>query len=127
MQPPTLPAGRSRRGLHDRGRLRRGSGELELERGVLLEHAALELPQTCGGIDPQLVGEHTPEGLVALERLRVAARSVQREHLLPAEALAMRLTADERLELADQLCVPSQLEVHLDPLLEAREMMLLEP
>ena len=36
------------------------------------------------------------------------------------------MLGDERLELADELGVPSGVEVDLDPLLEAREVQLLE-
>ena len=64
---------------------------------------------------------------VGLERLRLAARAVQREHQLAAQPLAQRVLGDERLELADELGVPPQREVGVDPGLQRGEAQLVQP
>ena len=97
------------------------------ERGVLLEDLALEMPERLARLEPELGGEVLPAVLVRLQRLRLATRAVQRQHELTAEALAERVALDERLELADQLVVPSEREVAVDPLLEGRQAELVEP
>ena len=69
-----------------------------------------------------------PAGIaVDLERLGVAARAVEREHVLAAEALAQRMLGTERLELADERGVAAELERRVDPLLERGQPQLLEP
>ena len=97
-----------------------------LEAGILDEHAALEVLQRRARVDPELVGERAPERLVARERLGLAARAVEGEHLLRAKALAQRVTGDERLELTHHLGVATDREVGLDAPLERREPELLE-
>ena len=86
----------------------------------------LELPQLGARLDPELV-ERGPRVAVRLQRLRLPARAVQREHQLAAQPLAMRMLRDQRLQLADELGVPAQRQVGLDPLLERRQPQLLEP
>ena len=63
---------------------------------------------------------------IRLERLRVPTRAVEREHQLPAEPLHERMLGDERLELADELAVATELEVGVDPRLERAQPQLLE-
>ena len=63
----------------------------------------------------------------AVERLRLPARAVEREHQLAAQPLAVRVLRDQRLELADQLGVAAEREVGLDPLLERRQPQILQP
>ena len=53
--------------------------------------------------------------------------AVEREHQLTAQPLAQRVLADERLELAGDLGVPSAGEVGLDPRAEAAEAQIVEP
>ena len=86
----------------------------------------MQLAQSGAGLDAESVDERRARRLVRLERLGLAARPVQREHQLGAEVLAERMLPHERLQLADQLRVPSVREVELDPLLEAREAELLQ-
>src|ERR671923_201963 len=69
-------------------------------------------------VDPERLDEHARALLEGVERLRLPARPVEREHQLLAKALAERILADERLELAHDLGVPARLEVGVDPLLE---------
>ena len=78
-------------------------------------------------LDPELVDEAAARGLVGVEGLGLAAGSVEREHQLPAEGLAQRMLAHERLQLADDVAVAPQLQVGVDPLLERHEPELLEP
>jgi len=64
--------------------------------------------------------------VVALERLCLPARTVEREHVQAPEPLAEGLLLDERLELCDELVLAPAFEVSLDPLLEDAETLLLE-
>ena len=95
---------------------RRRSGQVE--RRILAEDRELELAQAWPRLDPELVDEPCPRGLEGGERLRLAARPVEREHQLAAQPLAQRVLRDERLELGDELGVPTEREVGLDPPLE---------
>ena len=78
-------------------------------------------------VDPELVHEGRARGRVGVERLRLAAGAVEREHQLPAQALPQRLRADEGLELADELRAAAALEVGIEPSLERDEPELLQP
>jgi hypothetical protein len=65
--------------------------------------------------------------VIALERLCLAARAVEREHHLAAEPLTERMLGDKRLQLAYELGVTSELEVSVDALLERDRAKFLEP
>ena len=52
------------------------------------------------------------------------AAPVQREHELPAQALAKRMAAYERVELRDELDVAPERQIRLDALLQAGEVLL---
>src|SRR5262245_10348696 len=67
-----------------------------------------------------------PGMLVRLERLRLAARPVQREHELAAQTLAKRIAPYERLELGGERGVSTQRQIGVDAILERREAALLE-
>jgi hypothetical protein len=54
-------------------------------------------------------------------------RAIEGEHELLAWSLAERFALDQCLELGHELGVPTELEVGLDPLLEATEPKLVEP
>ena len=64
--------------------------------------------------------------LERFERLRLPARSVESEHQLLPEPLAMRVVGDERLELADELSGVPGLDFGLEALFEQRQAQLLE-
>ena len=64
--------------------------------------------------------------MVALQRVRLAAGAVEREHQLAAQPLPQRVLVDERLELGDELAGAAQLEIGVDPFLERVEAKLLE-
>ena len=57
---------------------------------------------------------------VDLQRLRLAAGAVEGEHQLPAQTLLQRVLGDERLELPDQVDVPAERQIGVDPLDSAR-------
>ena len=105
------------------GRL--GTGH-EVERGILSQDCLLELTQGTAGVDPELLDQHPARLLVDLERLRLTARPIERQHQLAAQALPERVLGNERLELADELGVAAEREVRFDPPLERPEEQLLE-
>ena len=88
---------------------------------ILSEDRAVQLLQRWAGLDSELVDEHAPGVVVDLERFRLPARSIEREHQLAAKPLAKRVLVGERLELADQVAVTACFELCLDPVLERRE------
>ena len=86
----------------------------------------LELPQLRARLDPELVDEAGARILVDLERLRLPARPVEREHALPAKRLAQRVLTHERFELPDHVAVQPELELGVDALADHDEAQLLE-
>ena len=103
---------------------RRGGRGVQL--GIVAEDGALEPPQLLAGLEAELVGELAPHSAVGLQRLRLAAGTVEREHELGPQALAQRVRGDQRLELADEVCVASACKVGVDPLLKHRQPQLVE-
>ena len=93
----------------------------------LAEDLRVELLQRAARFDPELVDEHAPALVVGLERVGLPAGAVQREHQLAAEPLTQRVGTHERLDIADDLAVPFELELRLEPLLGRNEPELLEP
>jgi hypothetical protein len=98
-----------------------GDGLDEVEQRVLVQNRELELAQLSPRLDPELIHEPCAEVGVGGERVDVAARAVEGEHLLAAQALPERLCADKRVKLADQLDVSAGGELLLHVLLEAGE------
>ena len=88
---------------------------------------ALELLQGTPRLKAEPVQQFTPSVLISLERVGLPTRAVQREHQLSAKALAQRMLADQRLELAHQPRVLARREVRVDPVLEHDQTSLLEP
>ena len=87
----------------------------------------LERAQRRGRVDPEARHELPRAFAVHLERVGLAARAVEREHLLAAQPLAQRVLRRKPLELAHERRVPPEHELGVDPLLERREAKLLEP
>jgi hypothetical protein len=108
-----------------RERLRRGYSR-RLKRHILGEDRLLERSERRAGFDPELLDEHLARLPVGLERLRLAVAAVESEDLLLAQALAQGVLADKRLQLADELGVPAERELGLDPLLDRAQAQLLE-
>src|SRR5699024_6249286 len=61
-----------------------------------------------------------------LERVRLAAAAVEREHQLASQTLAQRMLRDARLELGDDRAVASEPEGRLESPLDGLETKLLE-
>src|SRR5207344_1051574 len=76
---------------------------------------------------PELVEERRARRSVRLEGFRLATRAIEREHQLRAEGLAQRVLGDQRLQLPHELGRATGREVGLDPLLDRRDVLLLEP
>ena len=95
--------------------------------GILVEHRPLERLQLLPGLDAELVHERLARGAVRRERVGLAAGAIEREHLLGAEALAVRVLRHERVELRHELRVLPEREVGIDPLFECAESLLFEP
>jgi hypothetical protein len=98
------------------GRLACGRWRVALRCGwkLLAEDRLLELLERRARVDPELLDERSARVPVDLERLRLAARAVEREHELGAEALAERVRGDELLQLSDDFPVPAEGEIGLD-------------
>ena len=106
----------------DRGRRRRAGERCR----VVAEDLLLERAQLGRGLETELV-ESGPCVAVGGERVRLATRTVEGEHLVGAKALAMRMGRDESLELGGERVVSSGGEVGGDAGLERAESRLLEP
>jgi hypothetical protein len=98
-----------------------------LERRILAQDRLVEVAQRAAGLDSELLDEDRPRFLIRLERLRLPPGTVEGEHQLSAEALAVWVLAHERLELADERRVAAGGEIGVDPVLEARQAELVEP
>ena len=70
---------------------------------------------------PELLDERLPRVAVGGQRIGLAAGAVEREHELATRRSRSGCSADQRLELADELRVATEREVGLDPLLESRQ------
>ena len=101
-----------------------GHGDLEL--GVLDENASLELMQGPAGLDAELVDERSARILVGSQSLSLTAGTVEREHLRAAHPLPQGMFLHQGRHLGHDLCMPAQVEVRLDPLLEGAEAHLLQ-
>jgi hypothetical protein len=91
------------------------------------EDATLELAELGPGLDGELRDQRLTSAPVGVERLRLAARAVEREHQLSPEALAQRLGCDEAFELADELRSAPRRELRLDAVLHRVQAQALEP
>ncbi len=111
----------------DYGGLRGSRRRRQLELGVLPQDGGLDPAQSRAGLDAELLGEELPCAPVKLESVRLAARPVEREHELPARALAQRVLPRQGFELGDELGRAPEREVGLDALLQTGEARLLEP
>ena len=87
----------------------------------------LEALQRRRGLDAELVGEQPAELAVDLQRVRLAARAVQRQHQPGAQPLPQRVGSGQLLQLADQLAVPAEGQVGVDPVLQGGQPLLLQP
>ena len=91
------------------------------------EDRLFQAPQRLARLEPQLLDERPSSVLVDVERLRLTAATVEGEHELPAETLLQWVLSDERLELPDEVGVPAERQVGVDPLDQRIQAKLLEP
>ena len=91
------------------------------------EDATLEVAQLGPGLDGELRDQRLTSAPVGVERLRLAARAIEREHQLSPEALAQRLGRDEAFELADELRSAPRGELRLDAVLHRVQAQAFEP
>ena len=87
---------RQRRGEH-------GAGPLGHQLGIVGEDHALERRSSGPGSSPSSSTSSSAALAHHLERVRLAAGAVEREHQLRAQPLAQRVLGDERPQLADQV------------------------
>ena len=87
----------------------------------MLQDRALERLQLGARLETQILGEGAVRRAVRVQRVRLSARSVERQHELPAQPLSERVLADEILELADELGVAPDREVGVDAGLDGGE------
>ena len=92
----------------------------------MVEDGFLETLQGVVRLEAKLLVEQATAGSVDLERVRLTARPVQSEHLQAPQPFAERVLADELVELADELPVPSERELRIDPLLQRLQPELVE-
>ena len=112
-----------RRGEPQAGRLGRLRSR---ERRVVAQDPALELLELRAGIDAELLEEQLPRGPARRERVHLPAGAVERERMLDAKALAVRLGGDQPLELRHELVVPAEGELSVVAKLERAQPPLLE-
>ena len=96
-------------------------------RQVLAQDRRLELAEPGRRLHPEPVHERAACGAVGGERVRLAARVVERGHLQAAQALVERVLRDQRVELARDVRVAAARQLRLEAVTEAGEAQLLEP
>ena len=97
------------------------------DRGVVREDRLLEPPKLRPWLEPELVGEHAPRLLERLERVRLAAAAVERQHQLPPQPLPERVIRERRTERRRELAMLAEREPDLEVLLERVDVQRLEP
>ncbi len=93
----------------------------------MVEDGSLEALELIVRLEPELLVQQPPARAVDLERVCLAAAAIEGQHQLAAQTLPQRLLAHEPLELGNQLRVPAERELGLDPLLERGQPLLLQP
>ena len=83
---------------------------------LLVENPAVQAAQFRARFNAELVVQDSPRLDVSFERVGLSPRAVEGQHQWAAQRLSQRMFGDERLELADQLAVATQLQVAVDPL-----------
>ena len=120
------PAASSRSATTHRPPLDRRAGRDE-QAAILIEDPVLEILQLRRRIDPETLGQRDPRAPERPQRLGLAARSVQRQHVHGAQALAPRMLDGQRLQLGDDLAMTAGVQIGLDARLEGGETDLAEP
>ena len=88
------------------GRQRRQVAGRRAQRGVVLEHLLLELPQPRAGLEPEVVAQPRAGPAIGGERVGLAPGAVERGDQELPQPLAVRVGGDGRLQLADHVVFP---------------------
>jgi len=94
---------------------------------LALQDQRLDLAQPARWFDAELVDEDTAGISVHSQRFCLPSAAVQGQHELAAQRLAQGVRVDERSQLADQICVPAERKVRVDPVTEHRQSQLFQP
>jgi hypothetical protein len=89
--------------------------------------APLELLQRRAGLDSELLHERRSSRPIGVECVLLTARAVEREDVLLAETLAVRIVADETLERGNELDLAAERELGVGEELACPQPALLEP
>ena len=87
----------------------------------------MQLAQPGTGRDAELVVHDLPHRLEGSQRLRPAARAMQRIDQLLPEGFAQRMLVRQRPQLGDHLRVPAEQRLHFDPSLDHLQALLGKP
>ena len=87
----------------------------------------MQVAQLGAGLHADRLHERRACVPIGLQRLRLPARAIQREHLLRAQSLAQRLIGDQRPQLAEHLAVAARDQVGVDRQLGRLQPQLLQP
>ena len=96
-------------------------------RDLMAQDRLLEALQLLAGLEAEVVVEEPAGASVRGERVGLAFRPIQREHQLPPQPFPVRVVADQRFQLVDQLGSLAELEVGLDPILQCRQAEVVQP
>ena len=85
-----------------------------------------EALQLLTGLEAELFVEDRACASVGRERIGLAFRSIQGEHQLPPQPLAVRVLADQAFQLIDQLRILAERQVGLNAIFERRQPKILQ-
>src|SRR5262249_61760802 len=88
---------------------------LDAEGRVLPDDHAFERTQLLTGLETKLLDELAARVLVGPERLALAARPVERQHLEIAETLPCWVAVRERGQLGEDVSVAADLQLRVEP------------
>ena len=98
----------------------------EVERRIVAQDRLLQGLELRARLDTELVDERQPRPPVGLERVRLTAGAIERQHQLLAERLAVRMLLDERLERRQERAMVAERQLGADQILLHRQPQLLE-
>ena len=93
----------------------------------MAQDRGLELTEERRWLQTQLFPQHAPELVVGLQRFGLPAAAVKGEHELTAKTLPHGMLADQSLQLSSECARRAESQIRLDPLLQARQVQLLQP
>ena len=116
-----------RRRPRARSRARRRNALRRRQRRIVGEHRLLEALQSLARLEAQLLGEQAARLVVDTQRVGLSAGAIEREHQLPAKALAQWMLRNESLQLRSDVGVAAESQIGLEPLLHCAEPQLVQP